>query len=324
MPTPNAKNIFELKDVESYSPDVRVRRALKSLATLGTSQTVAQAAMWHVCNGMSLDQLARQDVVAFNAHELAQAARFIEALDTSSSDLVDPAYFQNGRLVVRLGGEGLTAKDAKRLAGELDGVRMIGLPVKVVADLDNLEARPGTVLLTAAIVASKPGMTSTRVTVRAASANGEWQPLGQFDARSASAVSDLKAADLATDMARGHGEDIRLSHAGPPRPGRHHDEGHQPPANDDRESDAEDRQGGRRCPGCLGRHQPRPLGLGGDPGRHGGRGFGRVERPLSRLHARGEGCRGRCGGIQEIGHSSATSAASAHPGMSRISSRNIA
>lgn len=203
LPTPTPKNVFELKDVESYSPDARVRRALKSLATLGTSQTVAQAAMWHVCNGMSSDQLARQDVIAFNAHELAQAARFVEALDTSSTDLVDPAYFQNGRLLVTLHGEGLSAKDAKRISADLDGVRMMGLPIKLVADLDGIEARPGTTLLSATILAGKPSVATTRVTVRVASASGEWVLLGHFDVRSASSVGELTAAGFASDLGRG-------------------------------------------------------------------------------------------------------------------------
>lgn len=203
MPTPTAKNVFDLKDVESYSPDARVRRALKSLATLGTSQTVAQAAMWHVCNGMSYDQIARQDVISFNSHELAQAARFVDALDTSSTDLVDPAYFQTGRLLVSLHGEGLSAKDAKRIAADLDGIRMMGLPIKLVTDLDGLEVRPGTTLLSATLLAGKAATTTTRVTVRVASASSEWTVLGHYEVRSASSMGDLAAAALVADIGRG-------------------------------------------------------------------------------------------------------------------------
>ena len=203
LPTPTARNVFSLKDVESYSPDARVRRALKSLATLGTSQTVAQAAMWHVCNGMSFDQIARQNVIAFNPHELSQAARFVDALDTSSTDLVDPAYFQAGRLLVHLSGDGLSGKDAKRIAADLDGMRMMGLPVKLVTDLDGLEARPGTMLVNAAILPSKPTGTTTRVTVRVATPRGDWETLGHFDVRSGSSVNTLTAADLVADLGRG-------------------------------------------------------------------------------------------------------------------------
>lgn len=203
MPTPTAKNVFDLKDVDSYSPDARVRRALKSLATLGTSQTVAQAAMWHVCNGMSYDQLARQDVISFNAHELAQAARFVDALDASSTELVDPAYFQIGRLLLSLHGEGPSGKDAKRIAADLDGIRMMGLPIKLVTDIDGIEARPGTTMLSATILAGKATGTTTRVTVRVASATGDWTILGRYDVRSTSSLGEMTAANLAADLGRG-------------------------------------------------------------------------------------------------------------------------
>ena len=203
LPTPTARNVFTLKDVETYSPDTRVRRALKSLSTVGTSQTVAQAAMWHVCNGMSFDQIARQNVIAFNPHELAQASRFVEALDSSSTDVVDPAYFQSGRLLVRLHGDGLTGKDAKRISNDLDGAVMMGLPIKLVTDLDSLEARPGTLLVNAALLTSKPSGTTTRVTVRVGTATGEWETLGHFDVRSASSVGALTAAELVADLGRG-------------------------------------------------------------------------------------------------------------------------
>lgn len=202
LPTPTAKNVFRLMDVETYSPDARVRKSLKSLSALGTSQLVAQAAMWHVCNGMTFDQIARQNVVPMNAAELAQAARFVEAVDSSSGDIVDPTYFQQGRIALRIVGEGPMAKDAKRLVGEIDGVRVMGLPVRVVEDVEALEARAGTVLLNAVLVSSKPGQTSARVSVRSATANGQWQNLGTIDLKSGSAVSDLKGEGLADDLGR--------------------------------------------------------------------------------------------------------------------------
>ncbi|MDB5349789.1 MAG: hypothetical protein JWN86_1036 [Planctomycetota bacterium] len=202
LPTPTAKNVFELVDVETFTPDVRVRKALKSLATLGTSQGVAQATMWNVCNGMSFGQIGAQSVKPINSHELAQAARFVEALDLASSDLVDANYFQQGRILLRVGGTGPFAKDARRLVGELEGTRMMGLPIQVVESLDGVNARPGTIFLSAAIVASKPGHTTLKVSVRSTTATGEWRSLGQFDVASDSAVSDLKADALASDVGR--------------------------------------------------------------------------------------------------------------------------
>ena len=50
LPTPTPRDKFRLMDVDDYSKDVRVRKALRCLATLGTSHGTAQAAMWRVCN----------------------------------------------------------------------------------------------------------------------------------------------------------------------------------------------------------------------------------------------------------------------------------
>lgn len=200
--TPTSRHVFELVDVGTYTTDPRVQKALRSLATLGTSQPVAQAVMWHVANGLSFERLTRQTAVTINAFELSQAARFVEALDASSGDLVDPSYFQTGRIVVRVHGEGVLAKDALRLARDLDGASLLGLPVRVVEDFAVLAARPGTIALNVALTGSRPGQTVARVSVRTASAFGEWAPLGQFDARSDHAAGDLKGETFAADLDR--------------------------------------------------------------------------------------------------------------------------
>ena len=179
-------------------PDIRVRKALKSLATLGTSQGVAQAVMWHVCNGMSYDQLASQNVKSINIQELGQAARFVQALDSSGSgEIVEPVYFQQGRILARIVGEGILAKDAKRLAAEFDGVRVLGLPVTICEESDLENAQPGALLLNIVLTGSKPTLTSAKVTVRHGSAFGMWIPLGQADVREAVALSEMKGDMLA-------------------------------------------------------------------------------------------------------------------------------
>jgi len=48
--TPNFRDKFTLVDVDDYTTDPRARKALRSLATYGTSQGVAQATMWRGCN----------------------------------------------------------------------------------------------------------------------------------------------------------------------------------------------------------------------------------------------------------------------------------
>ena len=200
--TPNAKNVFTLMDVADYSPDPRVQKALRSLATLGTAQPVAQAIMWNLCNNRTFEQLATQTVVPFNGYELAQAARFVEVLDNASGDLVEPAYLQEGRILVRVHGEGPMAKDAARLATGLQSGRLLGLPVRVVEDLVDLPARPGTIVFNVALIGTKPGLTTARVTARSASAFGEWHPLAQFVAGWDASSDRLDGDEFATGLDR--------------------------------------------------------------------------------------------------------------------------
>jgi hypothetical protein len=133
IPTPTPRDRFELVTVEDYSTDPRIRKALKSLATHGTSVGVAQAAMWRVCNDVPFAVMTSQANKVRNSHEVALAAKFVEALDASADrELVDPAYLQSGRLFVRIVGEGALAREAVRLTRELDGLHMMGLPVQTV------------------------------------------------------------------------------------------------------------------------------------------------------------------------------------------------
>ena len=85
-------------DVDEYSSNPRVRKALRSLATYGTSLGVAQAVMWRVCNDLPFETMAEQTGKVMNIHEIALAARFVEALDASSTgELVDPAALVRAR-----------------------------------------------------------------------------------------------------------------------------------------------------------------------------------------------------------------------------------
>ncbi len=105
--TPTPRDRFELVDVDDYTPDPRARKALRSLATLGTSHGVAQAVAWNVFNGVPFEAMAAQHGKVVNPHETSLAARFVEALDASgSSDLVDRAYLNEGRVFIQVEGEG--------------------------------------------------------------------------------------------------------------------------------------------------------------------------------------------------------------------------
>ena len=105
-------------------------RPSAALASLGTSHGTAQAAMWRVCNNVPFDLMLNQGDKVINAYEVALASRFLDALD-QSADSVDPAYLSEARLFVTVEGDGLAAKDAKRLNAAIDGLRVLGLPVRV-------------------------------------------------------------------------------------------------------------------------------------------------------------------------------------------------
>ena len=90
LPTPKSSNVFTLKTVDEYTTDLRARKALKSLATLGTSQGVAQAVAWHVFNGMTASEMDKHARQYLNDMEISAAARFVEVLDASGTEgLVD-------------------------------------------------------------------------------------------------------------------------------------------------------------------------------------------------------------------------------------------
>ncbi len=197
--TPNIRDKFQLVDVDDYSGDPRVRKALRSLATYGTSHGVAQATMWRVCNDLPFEAMLEQASKLMNPHEIAIAARFVNALDASgSSELVDPAYLTEGRLFVRVTGDASAAKDAERLARELDGLRVLGMPVRVVRENDspNGVASPA-LLLNVALMAGKNGETRGRVVLYEANFDGEWAAVGKtyFDDNATTAM--LEGAGLA-------------------------------------------------------------------------------------------------------------------------------
>ncbi len=118
LPTPTPRDRFELVDVDQYSQNPRVRKALRSLATYGTSHGTAQAVMWNVCNNLPFEFMGEQTTKIMNVHEIALAARFVEGLDASGSNptgLVDPAYLTEARIFVQIQGDGALAKEAERL-----------------------------------------------------------------------------------------------------------------------------------------------------------------------------------------------------------------
>ena len=195
--TPTPRDKFSLMDVEEYSPNPRVRKALRSLATYGTSLGVAQAVMWRVCNDLPFETMVEQAGKVMNVHEIALAGRFVEALDSSSTgDLVDLTAVRNSRVFVQVRGEGSLRNDAQRLAGELDGLHILGLPLQVVESEEPPAALAPAIFLKVFVTDAKNGESRFAMVVNSCSGPNAWQPLGKVSFRDNSSISVLDGQAL--------------------------------------------------------------------------------------------------------------------------------
>ena len=201
-PTPTPRDVFTLMDVDDYSSDPRIGKALRSLATLGTSHGVAQAAMWNVCNDVPFPRMVSQFSRIVNRHEAALAARFVEDLDSSTSaDSVDPASLREGRVFARVRAEGELASEAARLNEELAGLNILGLPVRTIDGNEAPTSSGPAVLLTITLSAGRPG--ETRGHVAALYREGTvWPVLGQATFTEGSSAEILDGESLARAIDR--------------------------------------------------------------------------------------------------------------------------
>ena len=170
LPNPTIHDVMKLMDVDEFTREPIARKALRSLATLGTSQNVAQAVAWHAFNGLTLDDLAHQAVRPFNASEMALAEGFLARLEEGIS-------MAEGRVTIQVRGEGALVDVARRLDREVDGLCILGLPARSAVAPSDLAA-PALHLE----VSLKPGrsgaITQGRLTVRYAAPGGSWTVLG--------------------------------------------------------------------------------------------------------------------------------------------------
>ncbi|MBV8231812.1 MAG: hypothetical protein JO329_17655 [Planctomycetaceae bacterium] len=205
LPTPTSRDRFELVDVDDYTRDPRARKALRTLATTGTSHGVAQAAAWRVFNHVPFELMLARASNVVNVHEVALASRLVLALDTSpEGDRIDPADLTESRVFVRIQGDCPLADEAKRLAGELGGLHLLGLPVRVVGDDETPNALAPALYLKVILTGSQKGETRGRllVLVSFASPAEDWSPLGKTTFIEGSSVSVLDGPGLARALDR--------------------------------------------------------------------------------------------------------------------------
>jgi hypothetical protein len=191
-------------DVNDYSSDAKVRKALRSLCCHGTSLGVAQAVMWRVCNNLPFETMAAEAGGVMNAHEIALAARFVEALDGSGEgELVDASDLTEGRILVHLQSEGLPPKDARRLEDQLERSRLCGLPVKIHDGEEPPTASAPALFFRVLISSGKAGDVRGRIAVSRCAVPGEWVPLGKaaFQENVSITVLDGEALSQAVERA---------------------------------------------------------------------------------------------------------------------------
>jgi hypothetical protein len=134
-----------------------------------------------------------------NYHEVALAARFVAAVDASGgADLVDPSYLTENRILVSVSGEGQLGREAERLEAAMEGLRLMGLPVRVV---DRSSSEPPAAALPAVwvkvlLTGSAAGETRGRVFLDRGTVDGQWLPLGKTTFTEGSAAGVLDATSL--------------------------------------------------------------------------------------------------------------------------------
>ena len=204
LPAPTGRDTLILMDVDTYTTDPRIRKALRSLATLGTSHGVAQAVMWRLCNDLSFEMMIEQSAgKVMNVHEIALAARFVEALEESNaSDLVEAAALTESRIFVQVEGEGALARDAQRLQGQLDGLHVMGMPLKLV-ETETIPASSAPALaLKVILTEARTGETRGRIVVSACSEPNAWSPFGKVAFRENSSIAVLDGPTLSRAIDR--------------------------------------------------------------------------------------------------------------------------
>ena len=197
---PKPRDSFTLMDVDEYSTDVRVRKGLRSLALLGTSQGVAQATMWRLCNGVAFQTMAAHEGKVINTHEIALAARFVDAVDASNGDLVDPSLLTEGRIHVQVVAEGPFSADARRLNEKLNGLRLLGLPIESVDGDEPPSTQAPALFVKITVTSSEIGATRGRVNVNYCSADDRWRPLGKTTFNDHASLAVLDAESLVQNL----------------------------------------------------------------------------------------------------------------------------
>lgn len=202
IPEPTPRDELLLMDVSDYTADERAQRALRSLGAIGTSRNVAQAVAWSVFNNVPFGTMTARAPKSVNRMEAALASRFLDALDESSGDLVDPSSLAEGRVFVRVQGDGDLAAKADELAGQLEASYLMGLPVRVVTTAGEPSANGPALYLIVTLTTTSDSATAGRVAVKGLGREGRWSDGGTAKLAVDVPATSLDAAILARSIDR--------------------------------------------------------------------------------------------------------------------------
>jgi hypothetical protein len=98
---------------------------------------------------------------------------------------------KDARVFVRVRGEGALASDAKRISGQIAGLRMMGLPIQA-ASLDAMPTASAPALFVNVVLTeSRTGDTRGRIAVSTCSEPNAWVPVGRMAFHDTSSISVL-------------------------------------------------------------------------------------------------------------------------------------
>ena len=98
---------------------------------------------------------------------------------SSSTDLVDPSYFIQGRVFVQVAGEKTSAEMVCRVSEQLEGLRLLGLPVRVVASNEVPTAWAPALFLKVTLDDSEKGEIRDGILASSCQQADRWAPLGK-------------------------------------------------------------------------------------------------------------------------------------------------
>lgn len=198
LPAPTPRDTLTVVDVDTYTNDPRIRKALRGLSTLGTSHGVAQAVMWHLCNDLPFELMLEQSGKIMNPSEIALAMRFVQAIDESTApDRLEASALTESRILVQVEGQGSLGREAQRLNVKLAGLRVLGLPIKVVEGETLPPCSAPALGIRVILTDSKVAETRGRIVVSTLGQDNNWSALGHVAFRENSSVSVIDGETLA-------------------------------------------------------------------------------------------------------------------------------